>query len=204
MKINVSNILLGVLVIILLWQNFFSKEEVVQPQPVIVEIPEKSGSTGVQVVEKAVPYPVYIKETGEKYNVDLQWKKKYEEAKDSLEKQRIYLESIKIKEYEEKLVDNDTIEITGFARTRGSLLDYSVDYRIKPSSFSYIPDVITKRPSLSMGLGVEGGIPTNPNSNFLLKGNLYFENGKGNGLNFGYDTDNRVWVGVRKTFKLKK
>lgn len=203
MKINITNILLGLLIVVLGWQNF-SKGEEEKPQPITVTLPESYGSTGIQTIEKAVPYPVYIPSTGENFNVDSEWKKKYENAKDSLEKQKIYLESIKIKEYEKKLVDNDTIEITGYARTRGSLLDYSVDYRIKPSSFSYTPDVIIKRPSLSMGLGVEGGVPLNPNTNFLLKGNLYFENSKGNGFSVGYDTDKRVWIGVRKTFKLKK
>ena len=102
------------------------------------------------------------------------------------------------------LVDNDTIKIKGKARTRGSLLDFDVNYTIKPIDFSYTPEVITKMPKLSARLGVEGGIPTISNTNFLLKGNLSLENSKGNGLNLGYDTQNRIWVGFSKTFKIIK
>ena len=203
MKINVTNILLGLLLVILIWQNF-SDSEPVEPQPITITLPETQGSSGVQVVEKYVPYPVYNNQTNEKYNVDAEWKRKYEEAKDSLEKQQLYLESIKINKYEETLVNNDTIEIKGSATTRGSLLDFNVDYRIKPSTFSYTPEIITQRPKLSMGVSVEGGIPTRVGSNFLMKGNIYIENRKGSGVNLGYDTENRIWVGVKKTFKIVK
>ena len=55
-----------------------------------------------------------------------------------------------------------------------------------------------------MGFGVEAGVPIIPTSNFLLKGDIYFENNKGNGFSLGYDTQQRVWLGVRKTFTLKK
>ena len=202
MKVNIANILIGALIVILAWQNFSGNRQEQEPQPITVTLPESYGTTGTQTVEKAVPYPVYIPSTNQQFNVDEKWKNRYEEARDSLEKQRLYYESIKINKYEETLVDNDTIEIKGYVTTRGSLLDYNVDYRIKPFDFSYNPEIITKRPKVSVGFGVEGGVPTIPNTNFLLKGNIFFENGKGNGFTLGYDTDNRVWVGVRKSFKL--
>lgn len=203
MKLNVTNILLGLLIVILLWQNFFSSKEEVTPQPITITLPETKGRV-TDTIERVTTYPVYLPAKNETINVDSEWKDRYEQAIDSLEKQQIYYESIKINKYEKVLVDNDTIEIKGFATTRGSLIDYNVDYRIKPLDFSYVPYVVTKRPSLSVGLGVEAGIPTIPETNFLLKGDLYFENSKGNGFNLGYDTDNRVWIGVRKTFKLIK
>lgn len=204
MKINTTNILLGVLVIILMWQNFTSSNKNNDPQPITITLPEKYGTTGTQIIEQAVPYPVYLPSTNQNIQVDAEWKKKYEEAKDSLEKKELYLQSIKINKYEKTLVDNDTIQITGFATTRGNLLDYSVDYTIKPFNLSYTPEVVKERPKLSAGFEVEGGIPTIPNTNFLLKGKVYFENKSGNGFGLGYDTENRVWIGIKKTFTLIK
>ncbi len=204
MKFNVTNILIILLIGIIAWQTFFDQEKEPLPQPITITIPESKGTTGTQIVEKVVPYPVYIPSTGEKFNVDSEYKKKYEDAKDSLEKQKLYLESIRIREYNKKLVDNDTIEIHGTLKTRGSLLDYKIDYKIKSSNITYTPKIVTKRPKLSVGLGMQTGIPMNPETNFLMKGDIFFENRKGNGFSVGYDTDKRVWFGIRKTFKLIK
>lgn len=204
MKVNVTNILLGALILLLSWQNFFQKTVEKEPAPITVTIPEYKGSTGERVIERVVTQPVYIPSTNSTIQVDSEWKKKYEQSQDSLEKTKLYLEAIKIKKYEKTLVDNDTIKIKGFATTRGSLLDYTVDYTIKPTSFSYIPEVIKERPKLSAGFGIEGGVPTLPNTSFLLKGEIRLENKKGNGLSLGYDTQNRVWIGINKTFKIIK
>lgn len=205
MKFEIRDILMLVLVGLLSWQMFFQKNIEEKPQPITITIPERTGTTGTQIVEKVVPVPTYIPQYKQPIEVDSKYKELYEKAQDSIQRMNLYLEAIKINDYEEKLVDNDTIEITGYAKTRGSLLEYKVDYNIKPFEHTYDPEVIIRRPSLSMGLGVEAGIPTFPNnSNFLLKGNLYFENKKGNALSVGYDTDKRIWLGLHKNFKLKK
>lgn len=203
MKLNVTNILLGVLIVILLWQNFFGGSEPVEPQPITITMPEVKGTTGAQIVEKVIQVPVYLP-NNQKISVDNKYKKLYEQTKDSLERQNLYLEAIKINDYKEVLVDNDSIEITGYAKTRGSLLEYKVDYKIKPVSLTYIPEVKSQLPKLSLGLGVEAGVPLVPTSNFVLKGGLNIINSKGNGFNIGYDTEQRVWLGVSKTFKLIK
>ena len=203
MKININNILLGLLLVLLSWQTFFNSDSKKDVQPIVINIPEFKGTTGTQIVEKSVPYTVFLN-SGEKVNVDSDWKRKYEEAKDSLDKQDLYLQSIKINNYEKSVVKNDSTEIKLFATTRGSLLDYKVDYKFTPKPIEYTPKIISERPRLSMGFSVEGGVPTVPTANFLLKGTTYFENKKGNGFSLGYDTDKRAWVGIRKTFKIIK
>lgn len=206
MKINVTNILLILLIGIMGWQTFHNTNNVVPKEEVIV-VPEVKGTTGTQIVERVVVQPIYLPTTNQKINVDSTWKNKYEQAlkdKDSVKQRNLYLEAIKINNYEKILVNNDSIEIKGYARTRGSILDYSVDYRIKPYSHTYTPKLIIERPKLSVGLGIETGVPIVPDINFLAKGNLYFENKKGNGFSVGYDTEKRIWVGLRKTFTLKK
>lgn len=201
MKINITNILLGVLILMMAWGNF-SGDEIKEPVPITITLPEMKGNVG-RTLEDVKITPVYLPSKNEHVNVDSEWKRKYELAKDSLEKTNLYLEAIKINEYDKILVDNDSLKITGYARTRGSLLDYSVDYDFKPS-YTYIPKVVLRRPSLSIGVGVQFGVPTLPSSNFIAKGDIYFENNKGNGFSVGYDTERHIWVGLRKTFTLKK
>ncbi len=202
MKINVTNILLGVLVVILIWQNISSNGEIKPPQPITITLPEKIGTTGVVEVEKLVRDTVYLPSKKEYIEVDRGWKKKYEQAISENERQRLYYESIKINKTRETLVDNDTLTITGDFTTRGSLLDYKVDYILHPMDFSYTPEIKYRHPNLMVGLGVEIGIPTVPNSNFVLKGNLSVENSKGNNFNIGYDTNGTAWGAFTKTFKL--
>lgn len=207
MKVNVTNILLLLLIVIMGWQTFTRDRPDEEPKQEVITTPEVTGTTGTQTVEKVVLQPIYLPSTNEKINVDSAWKEKYEQAlkdKDSITQRNLYLEAIKINTYEQVLVDNDSIEIKGYARTRGSLLDYSVDYRIKPIDFTYTPEIVTRRPRLSMGLDVEAGVPIVPTSPFVLKGDVYFENKKGNGFSVGYDTEQRVWLGLRKTFTLIK
>ena len=202
MKINLTNILLGVLVVILVWQNFSGNRDERPPQPITITLPEKTGSTGVVEVERVVHDTVYLPSKKEYIQVDKGWKKKYEAAKTENERLKLFYESIKINKYEKTIVDNDTVTIKGKFTTRGALLDYNVDYTLHPMDFSYTPEIKYRHPNMMIGVGVETGIPTVPNSKFVLKGNLSFENSKGNNFNLGYDTEGRAWLGFTKTFKL--
>ena len=202
MKIDLKAILIIALMGFIVWQNFIVESEIVEPDPIVITVPEKTGRVvdTIEVVEKDT---VYLKGDERIIEVDAGWKDKYNNAIDSLEKQKLFYESIKIREYEKTLVDNDTLLIKGFAKTRGSLLSYSVDYKIKSFDFSYVPEVVTKRPDLSMGAAMEVGLPAGPMSDFRVKGSVYFENSNGGGFSIGADTKETVWLGLRKTFKLK-
>lgn len=196
---DLKSILLGVVIGIGLGLNLSTEDEI---KPVTVTLPEKSGSTGIVEVEKIVHDTVYLPSKKEFIQIDKGWKKKYELAKSENEKLKLYYESIKINKYEKTIVDNDTISIKGKFTTRGSLLDYNIDYKIHPTNLTYEPKVIRKHPKLMVGLGVEAGIPVIPTSRLLFKGNISFEDSKGNNFNLGYDTRSRVWLGYTKTFKI--
>ena len=184
------------------WQNFIIEEDIIKPEPITIKTPEKSDII-IDTIEVVKRDTVYIKGEEKIIEVDAGWKKKYNNAIDPLEKQNIFYESIKIKQYEKTFVDNDTILIKGSAKTRGSLLSYSVDYKVKSFDVDYTPKIITKRPKLSIGFGIEAGLPSRPDTNFRLKGTTYFENNKGGGFSIGADTRQTLWLGLRKTFKLK-
>lgn len=208
MKIDITKLLLLGLLFLMVWSTFFKKSDNIEIPEVKVTIPEQKGNTGKQVLKEYVPYAVYLPskegEVNKSYDVDEKWKKEYEKLTDSISKYKQYLEAIKIKKYEEKLIDNDTIEITGRATTRGTLLDYSVDYKIKPINFSYTPNVVVQYPKLSVGLGLEVGVPTIYDSDIIMKANLNIINKRGQELSFSYDTQKRVWLGFKKNFKIIK
>lgn len=204
MKVDTTKILLIVIILFLGWHTFFKTEPIPEPIPVTVTLPEQSGTTGTVTFEEVEKDTVYLKGDTEYVEVDKGYKELYEQAKDSLAKAELYYEAIQIREYDSTIVDNDDITIMGTARTRGSLLDYSVDYTIKEKDFTYTPEVVTQLPRLTAGIGGELAVPTVVGGQFALKANLSLMNQKGHEINFGYDTDQRVWFGYTWNFKLIK
>ena len=203
-KLNSTSIFLFIIFSILLWDKLIkpSFEEEVEEKTITIE--EKQGSTGKEIVKEYIPYPVYSHDKKEQYTVDKKLKEEYEKLNDSLAKYKKYLEAIKINKYEKTLVDNDTINIKGRATTQGKLLDYSVDYKIKSFDFEYKPEVVKRLPTLSLGLGLETSIPTPTSNQLIFKPELSITNRKGHEISIAYDTDNRVWLGYTKHFKIIK
>src|SRR5690606_38164429 len=111
---------------------------------------------------------------------------------------------IQIRTLDTVFVDNDTIKLSGELTTRGSWLSYRFDYDIKGRRFEYTPDVISQRPKFSVSLEASAGVPTVPTSGFLMKGQVGLENRRGNALTVGYDTEQRVWLGIRKNLTVIK
>lgn len=173
-----------------------------RPQTITIEIPERKGVIR-DTVETFERHTVYLPSKDQTIDVDSEWKKKYEEAFDSLEKQQIFLESIKINEYEKVLVDNDTIQIRGFATTRGSLLDYSVDWTIKPNTVPVDIEPEVRRPRLQAEYGA--GIYITPNQIYTPI-ELGLREGKyGIGVRAQYDAlTNTIGLTLNKTFTLIK
>lgn len=203
MKLDTTKIALIILILYIGWANFFKRGRNALPKPTIITVPKIEGTTGVINIEPQIIIDtVYIK--GETIEVDRGYKKLYEKTKDSLARKELYLEAIKINNYSDTLVDNSDITIKGSATTRGSLLDYSIDYTIKKKDITHTPEVIRQLPRLSAGIGLELGLPTIPRNNFVLKANLSVMNKKGNTINISYDTEERAWVGYKKTFKIFK
>lgn len=202
-----KNYLTPVLIVILIglvsWMLYQNSKPVEPPKPIVINIPGSSGSTGTKIIENVKTIPVPIP-GGTEVIVDEKWHKEYLEAKDSLERLNKYLQAIKIQTLDTVFVDNDTIKLSGELTTRGSLLSYRFDYDIKERKFEYTPEVITQRPKFSVSLEASAGIPTVPTTGFLMKGQLGFENRRGNALTVGYDTEQRVWVGARKNITIIK
>mgnify|MGYP000501026958 CR=1 FL=1 len=141
--------------------------------------------------------------------VDSLYKAKYETAlknNDTLKAKNLFLESIALDTYEGNLIDNDDIKIDGRFLTRGKLLEYDIRYKIKSDTITYIPEVRTKHPKLSLVYGLSVGIPTDPLSNTkaLIKAQAGLQFKSGDIITLGYDTEDRVSVGYYKTLKIFK
>lgn len=207
MRNQIGNTLMQVAVYLLIgllaYQMFFNQEEPKEPQPIQIVIPETKGSTGEVIVNPANPISVVIPGKGE-IIVDDTWRQEYLSAKDSISRLNKYLQAIQIKDTAITFVNNDTIEIKGDLQTRGQLTKYKLYYTIKEKIFEYTPEVVYKRPRISLEMAVKSGIPTNLNSNFLMKVELGLKNKNGFGLNVGYDTEQRIWAGISKDFTLLK
>lgn len=195
--------LLIILIGLVAWMLYQNNKPVDPPKPIVITIPSSSGSTGTKIIENVKTIPVPIP-GGTEVIVDEKWYKEYLEAKDSIERLNKYVQAIQIRTLDTVFVDNDTIKLSGSLTTRGSLLSYKFDYNIKERKFEYTPEVIKRRPRMSLIGGVGMGIPTNPTSDLSLYGAIGLENQKGFGIKLGYDTQGAVRVGISKSLVLVK
>jgi hypothetical protein len=185
------------------------------PDDVTITIPGSSGSSGDVIVDndndsipdpEVIEVPVYIKGDTE-IVVDQEYKDKYEKAikeKDSIEARNLYLESIQIKEYNEIAIDNDTIKVDLYAKTRGQLLAYRVNYDIKEKKFTYTPEVMHVRPKMTVLTGLELILPPTGTSQPDVKFDIYFQTQNGNAWGGGIDTQGNKYIGFKKSWTLLK
>ena len=211
-KFNLSNIkftdiLLIGLIGLFVYNSFFSKKEDT-PQPITINIPETSGTSGTQIIEvPGKPIPVYINGNSQPpISVDSKYKELYDKAQSELEKQKLYYEAIKINEYKNKtLVDDSTVTIKGDFTTRGSLLDYKIDYKVKEKKFTYTPKVEYRNPRLS--LEIQGGsfIPSIDTPQWSIPLQVGLENKNGIGVGYMYNiTTKQHGVYLKKSFTIIK
>lgn len=120
---------------------------------------------------------------------------KYNKAKDSISKLQIYKDAITENEYKIEY-DDSTQTVNVYTKTRGELLEQTVDYHIKPREFvlDTVINVPVKNP-IKVFAGVEMGVPTLGDVTPTLKGNILFKNRKDHILSLGVDTRKTVWLG---------
>lgn len=144
-------------------------------------------------VYKPVPQTIKVKE------IDSVYYEEYTKLKDSIQKDSMFRESIKINEYKQTFKDTlQTIEV--YSKTRGDLLEQSIKYKTNPY-YIKIKDSVKVNKKTTVSLGAELGVPTTSLLNRpIIKGNLIITNKKGNSLSASYDTQGVIWVG--KSWKI--
>ncbi len=121
--------------------------------------------------------------------------------KSASEKDSLYKEAIKLNEFSQTFDDDKVkIDISGIAQ--GKVKSIKADYFIKPQKIDV--EVKQKQRVFALKLGAEYGNSIELNKG-VFKGNIEFENKKGNAYNIGYDTDDRIWLGFKFTvFDIKR
>tara|TARA_R110002049_G_scaffold231127_1_gene403360 strand:- start:4868 stop:5503 length:636 start_codon:yes stop_codon:yes gene_type:complete len=139
--------------------------------------------------------------------VDSTYKADYEQAikdNDILKAKNLFLESISLDTWDGNLVDNKDIKIDGKFLTRGKLLEYKIDYKIKSDTLKFKPTIKYQHPKLTLLPGVKLTVPTNPlgDSKPNVEINLGIQGKKGNIISVGFDTEKRVTVGYNIALKI--
>lgn len=171
-------------------------------QEPVIEYVTKEIKVEVPVVEHVFdtiyePVPV-LKKVKE---IDSIYYEKYKQLKDSVAKDSMFKEAIKINEYNQKFEDTlQTINV--YSKTRGKLLEQNVEYTTKPYYIT-VTDSIAIKKKTTVSIGFELGVSTiDPFSNRpVIKGNLILKNKRDNPISISYDTEGRAWLG--KTWKIR-
>lgn len=214
MKIDYKIVILIVAIFLIGEYFFLTREKKIEDVTIITD--EKNGEVEKEL-EVVVPDTVYIpisvpgKPLPQKKQivVDSTYKAKYEQAlkeKDSISAKNLFLESIALNEFKGTLIDNEDIKIDGKFKTRGTLLEYSVDYKIKSDTITYTPEVVYRYPKASLVYGLELGLPTQqviPQTP-VIGVSLGIQNKKGSIVTLGINSEKFVTIGYYKTLKLFK
>lgn len=121
----------------------------------------------------------------ENYNLQIA----YINAKDSLEKEKLYKTAIELKSFNQPF-ENDNFKANVKGIVQGEVKNLQLDYEIKK--------VPIKQTKFRMLLG--GGVTFK-----AADLNVGFQNSKGNVLEFGYDTEKNIRVGYKQSiFSIKR
>lgn len=182
-------------IIILLIANLFQQPPEI-PDPVVITIPAVQGTIDTTTVNEPPVEIIYLDGDTE-YLIDSTYYYKYLEAQSEKEKLELYIQSIQVNEYNNTIIDNDTIRIDIYSKTRGTLISLAGSYKIKEQLFEYIPQVVKERPAFTLLGGVSTIVPTSIGSNIGIGANLGFQTKKGNVFNVGYYTNEYITVGYQ-------
>lgn len=122
-------------------------------------------------------------------------KKAFEKASDSIKKLQ-FAKAIELKNFTSTF-ENDTIKIDINGIVQGQVKEIKPSYVIKEQKVEV--QVKPKETVFRLLGGVEVGGTTQLN-NFVAKGNLIFQNRKGNTTSISYDTNKTIWIG--KSFSI--
>jgi hypothetical protein len=211
-KIDLTTIIILIIAFFAIQQLFFKKEELVKDKT--ISTVEKTGEVK-KVTEKVIRDTVYIEievpgrrlPVKKEIIVDSLYKSKYELAvkeNDTLKAKNLFLESISLDTWYGNLIDDKDIKIDGKFLTRGKLLEYDINYKIKSDTIRYKPEVVYRHPKFSFMYGIDAELPSsnvgNEGPSIGAHGGVQTKNG--NIYKIGYNSRGNITIGFSKTLKL--
>ena len=168
-------------IIIFLTKGYNDKEIIKTDVPVKLDIPIPAKEGKLDTIY--LPSPIKYKENP--LNKELE--KLYKEAKDSLEKQRVFNEAIKENQYNE-IYEDSTAKVEVYTKTQGKLLKQAVKYTVKPYNVK-LDTIITTEIKIPKRNEIYYGFDTNVNmknlTNSSIGSSLLFKNKKDKIIQFG-------------------
>lgn len=201
-----TTFLLFVVVILLLFFKGCKGET--EPETITITIPEQKGEfepvinpipETIRVPFKVVKWEDKIVYTENPVNTELveQYKQVLSD-KDSILALRLYSDAVATREYNEVLEDS-LVRTDNYFKTQGKLLEFKQTYTLKEREHT----LKTPKTKFRLLMGIEAG-NTLDLGKFTAKGNIMFQNEKGDIFSAGYDTEQRIWIGYNKSiFKIK-
>lgn len=163
---------------------------VITPEKPFVIPKQHNDKKGIEFLQKQIDS--LLKENNEMAEV-------FAAATDSLQNE-LYKQAISIRYYEQKFSD-ENIDITSSGMIRGEIQSMKFNYTIREKT---IDAPAEKEVTFRLMGGVEFGNTLEFNS-FLVKGNLGFQNKKGNVFTASFDTQERIWIGYNASiFRIKR
>lgn len=169
------------------------------PKEKIVTVvqPEYTKVTDTVFIEKIKLKTIVVKDgtvvvNKDKYN-------DYLKENDTVKKKEQFIDAITIRDYNTKVIDNDTISVEVYSKVQGDLIATSAKVKVKQQEIK--ERVITQRPRLSILVGAEVGYQ-NFEFNPLIKTGIQTKSG--NIYTASIDLNKNVYVGFSKTFTLFK
>jgi len=197
MKKLIQPIIIAGLIILLFFKTCGKGDT--EPKIIEVEVPAQSGEFEPQTPIHIVSDTIYITkwkevkvETTNPVNTELA--EKYQTAKDSLERYRMYVDAIQIRDFESYFED-EYLELTISGKVQGEIKSIKPEYTIKSRTTE--TTISPKQTVFRLLGGVEFGNNTSLND-FRYKFNLGFQNAKGNVISASYEKWNGVdyyWLG---------
>lgn len=197
------NVILTILIAVLLYMYFFHPNTEEVEVPVEIEVPVPVVEKVFDTIYKPKPVPYIVKgDTVEK--IDSTFYNKYVALQDSIKKDSLFREAIKIQEYK-PFFEDDTIRIDVYAKVRGELLENGISYKTKPRTIKLDTTLTVPIPTkakLYVGGGARlpygkfntGGVAPVP------YGGLYLKTKKDNLISLEFDTQS---VSIGYAIKLK-
>lgn len=149
------------------------------------------------VKEKIVKIPEYINNFDtitvfkrfKEVKIDSLYKYEYLQAKDSIQRLKLFIDAITIKEYNENFTDSlQSIDI--YTKTRGEVLAQNVKYKLFEREITVKDTIILPKNRRTLNLGFE------TSSDLDLKASLLYTDRKKTIYSIGINQEKTVFIGV--------
>jgi len=192
-NINFWRISTFICIVIILFLTDCNRQKEFIEVPINMEVPVPGIAAETDTIYKPRPIRIEVPEPGMNELLD-----KYAATMDSLERLKLYVDAITIRDYNNTF-DDDTITIHTYSKVRGDLLEQSNKYFVKPRTISLDTTIEVKKPRFN-SFYLLGGVSSHypiKTPVASLKAMFLNKNDRVFGLEAGTDASFGIFYGVK-------